>query len=98
MLFQGPDHLTATWKVSEGVHAHLDIREEGKENAFSIGSSLWIGNEVSVVTTIVLVSRASWCLLDTQTIKDQPSAHPNFFGLGFVRISFSNIYLNFFSS
>ncbi|XP_078492453.1 transcription elongation factor SPT6 [Ciona intestinalis] len=42
---KGSDHLTATWKVSEGVFAHIDIREEKKENAFSLGRSLWIGNE-----------------------------------------------------
>jgi len=24
---------------------HIDVREEGKENAFSLGQSLWIGNE-----------------------------------------------------
>nr|CAB3266713.1 transcription elongation factor SPT6 [Phallusia mammillata] len=42
---KGSDHLTATWKVAEGVCAHIDIREEKKENAFSLGRSLWIGNE-----------------------------------------------------
>lgn len=25
---------------------HIDVREEGKENAFSLGSSLFIGTEV----------------------------------------------------
>lgn len=27
---------------------HIDVREEGKENAFSLGSSLFIGSEVSI--------------------------------------------------
>ncbi|XP_034935114.1 transcription elongation factor SPT6-like [Chelonus insularis] len=42
---KGSDHLTVTWKVTEGIHQHIDIREEGKANAFSLGQSLWIGNE-----------------------------------------------------
>lgn len=47
--FVGSDHLTATWKVATGVAAHIDIKEEKKENAFSLGKSLWIGNEVSLL-------------------------------------------------
>jgi len=42
---KGADHLTVTWKVTEGVYQHIDVREEGKENAFSLGQSLKIGNE-----------------------------------------------------
>ncbi|XP_038075728.1 transcription elongation factor SPT6-like isoform X2 [Patiria miniata] len=42
---KGSDHLTTTWKVDEGIYAHIDVREEGKENAFSLGTSLWIGSE-----------------------------------------------------
>lgn len=42
---KGADHLTATWKVTDNIYQHIDIREEGKENAFSLGRSLWIGNE-----------------------------------------------------
>ncbi|GFO10563.1 LOW QUALITY PROTEIN: transcription elongation factor spt6, partial [Plakobranchus ocellatus] len=42
---KGSDHLTATWKVTEGILQHIDIREEGKENAFSLGRSLWIAGE-----------------------------------------------------
>lgn len=45
-FFQGADHLTVTWKVDEGVYQHVDVREEGKENAFSLGRSLWIDSEV----------------------------------------------------
>ncbi|XP_023245993.1 transcription elongation factor SPT6 isoform X2 [Copidosoma floridanum] len=42
---KGDDHLTVTWKVTEGIHQHIDVREEGKENKYSLGRSLWIGNE-----------------------------------------------------
>lgn len=42
---KGADHLTATWKVTKDIYQHIDIREEGKENVFSLGQSLWIGNE-----------------------------------------------------
>lgn len=42
---KGADHLTITWKVADGIYQHIDIREEGKVNAFSLGKSLWIGNE-----------------------------------------------------
>ncbi|XP_055593404.1 transcription elongation factor SPT6 [Uranotaenia lowii] len=42
---KGADHLTASWKVANDIYQHIDIREEGKENDFSLGQSLWIGNE-----------------------------------------------------
>ncbi|XP_041765514.1 transcription elongation factor SPT6 [Anopheles merus] len=42
---KGSDHLTATWKVTDGIYQHIDVREEGKENVFSLGQSLWIGND-----------------------------------------------------
>ncbi|KAK2165050.1 hypothetical protein LSH36_55g00002 [Paralvinella palmiformis] len=42
---KGTDHLTATWKVTDSILQHIDIREEGKGNAFSLGKSLWIQNE-----------------------------------------------------
>lgn len=42
---KGADHLTCTWKVAPDIYQHIDVREEGKENAFSLGQSLWIGNE-----------------------------------------------------
>lgn len=42
---KGSDHLTVTWKVADGIMQHIDVREEGKENAFSLGSSLFIGTE-----------------------------------------------------
>ncbi|KAG8306071.1 Transcription elongation factor SPT6 [Homalodisca vitripennis] len=42
---KGADHLTVTWKVADGIYQHIDVREENKENAFSLGQSLWIGNE-----------------------------------------------------
>jgi transcription elongation factor SPT6 len=31
--------------VTDGVYQHIDVREEGKENACSFGQSLWIGND-----------------------------------------------------
>lgn len=43
---KGENHLTVTWKVSDGIYQHVDIREEGKENAFSLGATLWINSEV----------------------------------------------------
>ena len=49
---QGSDHLTVTWKVAEGTLQHIDVREEGKENAFSLGHCLWIGNEVHLHGTV----------------------------------------------
>lgn len=42
---KGADHLTVTWKVTDDIYQHIDVREEGKGNAFSLGQSLWIGNE-----------------------------------------------------
>lgn len=55
LRYEGSDHLTATWKVGEDVCAHIDIKEEGKENSFSLGKSLWIGNDVSI---------KNWCRKD----------------------------------
>jgi len=43
---KGENHLTVTWKVNDGIYQHVDVREEGKENAFSLGSMLWINTEV----------------------------------------------------
>uniref|UniRef100_A0A452QK67 SPT6 homolog, histone chaperone and transcription elongation factor n=1 Tax=Ursus americanus TaxID=9643 RepID=A0A452QK67_URSAM len=42
---KGENHLTVTWKVSDGIYQHVDVREEGKENAFSLGATLWINSE-----------------------------------------------------
>ncbi|KAH8293318.1 hypothetical protein KR018_001078 [Drosophila ironensis] len=39
------DHLTATWKVADDIFQHIDVREEGKENEYSLGRSLWIGTD-----------------------------------------------------
>ncbi|MEQ2193809.1 hypothetical protein XENOCAPTIV_014712 [Xenoophorus captivus] len=46
---KGENHLTVTWKVADGIYQHVDVREEGKENAFSLGHTLWINNEVSCI-------------------------------------------------
>ncbi|XP_064612097.1 transcription elongation factor SPT6-like [Liolophura sinensis] len=42
---KGSDHLTVTWKVTDNVLQHIDVKEEKKENAFSLGQSLWINKE-----------------------------------------------------
>ena len=42
---KGDNHLTVTWKVTDDIYQHIDVKEEGKTNAFSLGSSLWIGTE-----------------------------------------------------
>lgn len=42
---KGSDHLTVTWKVADDIYQHIDVREEGKENAFCLGQTLWIGND-----------------------------------------------------
>uniref|UniRef100_A0A670JS76 SPT6 homolog, histone chaperone and transcription elongation factor n=1 Tax=Podarcis muralis TaxID=64176 RepID=A0A670JS76_PODMU len=42
---KGENHLTVTWKVSDNIYQHVDVREEGKENAFSLGATLWINTE-----------------------------------------------------
>lgn len=44
---KGENHLTVTWKVCDNIYQHVDVREEGKENAFSLGATLWINTEVS---------------------------------------------------
>ncbi|XP_077232346.1 uncharacterized protein LOC143868919, partial [Tasmannia lanceolata] len=42
---KGHTYLTLSWKVADGVNQHVTIREEGKENAFSIGRQLFIEEE-----------------------------------------------------
>ena len=42
---KGVDHLTITWKVADNIYQHIDVKEEGKANAFSLGKTLWIGGE-----------------------------------------------------
>lgn len=42
---KGADHLTLTWKVASGIYPQVDIKEEGKENAFSLGKILRIDGE-----------------------------------------------------
>ena len=59
-MLQGTDHLTVTWKVEENILHHIDIREQGKPNQFSLGKSLWIGSDVRpVLSTFVDVQYAS---------------------------------------
>jgi transcription elongation factor SPT6 len=42
---KGPDHLTVTWKVSDGVYQHIDVLELDKENEYSVGRTLKIGGK-----------------------------------------------------
>ena len=41
----GDCRLTVTWKVHDGIYQHIDVKEKGKINSFSLGQSLWIGLE-----------------------------------------------------
>ncbi len=41
---KGNDHLAVTWKVADGVYQHIDVLELQKENEFSLGRVLRIGN------------------------------------------------------
>lgn len=34
-----------SWKVADGIYQHVDVREDKKENMFSLGQKLFIGNE-----------------------------------------------------
>ena len=43
-----------TWKVEEDILHHIDIKEQGKPNQFSLGKSLWIGSDVRETITRVL--------------------------------------------
>ena len=64
---KGENHLTVTWKVSDGIYQHVDVREEGKENAFSLGATLWINSEVRasscVPSPLLLPETSHSCLL-----------------------------------
>lgn len=42
---KGEDHLTVSWKVCDNIYQHIDVKEQGKANSFSLGQSLWIGGE-----------------------------------------------------
>ena len=42
---KGADHITITWKVYEGVYGHVDVLEDKKVNAFSIGKRLIVDGE-----------------------------------------------------
>lgn len=42
---KGINHLTLSWRVYNGITAHVDITEENKANAFSIGKQLFINGE-----------------------------------------------------
>lgn len=42
---KGADHLTATWKIDDGIYQHIDVKEEGKDKDFNLGKSLLINDE-----------------------------------------------------
>jgi transcription elongation factor SPT6 len=42
---KGNDHLAVTWKVADGVYQHIDVVELDKDNEFSVGRKLRIGNK-----------------------------------------------------
>ena len=42
---KGSDHLTITWKIGKSCFQHVDVLEEKKINAFSIGKRLIIEGE-----------------------------------------------------
>ncbi|XP_055333559.1 transcription elongation factor SPT6-like [Paramacrobiotus metropolitanus] len=42
---KGNNKLTLSWKVAEGIHDHVEIVEQEKENVFSLGQKLVIGDE-----------------------------------------------------
>lgn len=42
---KGPDHLTVTWKVADGVYQHIDVLELDKENEYAVGRILKIGGK-----------------------------------------------------
>lgn len=41
----GQNYLTVSWKVTDNINQHISIKEEGKDNAFSLGHQLFIENE-----------------------------------------------------
>lgn len=77
---KGENHLTVTWKVADGIYQHVDVREEGKENAFSLGHTLWINNEVI-------------CCDITHIIIEEFGVSKNFFFVLFVLHSPRNLIL-----
>lgn len=52
---RGFDHLTVSWKITDGVYQHVDVLEEGKENQFSLGRSLQIGDDVRLSTLSIVL-------------------------------------------
>ena len=41
---KGNDHLCITWKVDDGIFQHIEVQERNKENEWSIGKTLLIGD------------------------------------------------------
>jgi SH2 domain len=57
------DHWTVKWKVADDIYQHVDVGEEGKENAFSLGKSLWIGDRGKIWTKLGSVTPTPWRLM-----------------------------------
>lgn len=43
---KGNNKLTISWKIAEGIHDHVEVVEQDKENVFSLGQKLVINDEV----------------------------------------------------
>lgn len=41
---RGPDHLTITWKLDNQLFQHIDVKELNKQNDYTLGRSLQVGN------------------------------------------------------
>ncbi|KAJ2962458.1 hypothetical protein NQZ79_g2382 [Umbelopsis isabellina] len=43
---KGNDHIAITWKVTDGVYQHVDVVELEKENDYTLGNKLQIGDQI----------------------------------------------------
>lgn len=57
---KGADHLTITWKVADGIYQHIDVREEGKANAFSLGDCYSCFHLTQIVNKCLFVGKSLW--------------------------------------
>jgi 3-dehydroquinate synthetase len=67
---KGENHLTVTWKVADSIYQHIDVREEGKENAFSLGHTLWINTEVSSIHRLLHYEAVYACMNKNMCIQN----------------------------
>lgn len=59
---KGEDRLTVTWKVHDGIYQHIDVREEGKQNAFSLGTRYVRSGDTSWLVENAPLVAGSWNL------------------------------------